>query len=397
MQKENLTEEKEIAVSSENKSNGKKDLLKGLTFPELKDYFVGKGHRAFRGAQIFHWMYNRLVDDFFLMNNLPKEIRQELTDSCELKTLKYVTSEVSSTSSTKKYIFETSEGNLIESVIIPEEVYLDPDQSRFGQTRTDEKQKRTTLCISTQVGCPLDCQFCATGLMGYKKNLTPGEIFDQYSLAANDYGKDKITNIVYMGMGEPLLNYDATVKSLQIFADELTKGISLKKITVSTAGIAPRIIDLADTGLKVKIALSLHSCFDEIRNVIMPINKKYPFKQNIDAVRYYARKTGTRITFEYVMLKDINDRDEDLNALKRLCSEIPSKINVIPFNSLEHMNPTGFSAQLKSSSKERIEKFVEELRNRNVTVTVRFTQGDDIAAACGQLALPLQKERGILK
>jgi 23S rRNA (adenine2503-C2)-methyltransferase len=390
MQKENLIEEKGIAISGESKSNGKKDLLKGLTFPELKNYFVGKGHRGFRGAQIFHWIYNRLVDDFYLMNNLPKEIRQELADTCELKTLKYVTSEVSPSSGTKKYIFETSEGNLIESVIIPEEV-TELEESEFDRNKIKEPRKRTTLCISTQVGCPLDCQFCATGLMGYKKNLTPGEIFDQYSLAANDYGKDKITNIVYMGMGEPLLNFDATVKSLQIFADELTKGISLKKITVSTAGIAPRIIDLADTALKVKIALSLHSCFDEIRDVIMPINKKYSLKQNIDAVRYYARKTGTRITFEYIMLKDINDRNEDLNALKRLCSEIPSKVNVIPFNSLEHMNPTGFSAQLKSSPKERIEKFVEELRNRNVTVTIRFTQGDDIAAACGQLALPLTK------
>jgi len=372
MQKVDLPREKQTNVSEVTKPNSKKDLLKGLTQQELKTYFAEKGHRAFRGAQIFHWMYNHLVDDFFLMNNLPNEIRQELADRCETRTLNYVTSEISPETGTKKYIFETTEGNKIESVIIPEE-------------------KRTTLCISTQVGCPLDCQFCATGLMGYKKNLTSGEIFDQYSLAANDYGKEKITNIVYMGMGEPLLNYDSTVKSLQIFGDEMTKGISLKKITVSTAGIAPRIIDLADTGLRVKIALSLHSCFDEIRDIIMPVNKKYSVKQNIDAVRHYARKTGTRITFEYIMLKDINDRDVDLNALKRICSEIPSKVNVIPFNSLEHMNPTGFSAQLKPTPKERIEKFIEELRNRNITVTVRFTQGDDIAAACGQLALPLTK------
>ena len=372
MQKVDLSEEKQTNVSEVTKPNSKKDLLKGLTQQELKTYFAEKGHRAFRGAQVFHWMYNHLVDDFFLMNNLPKEIRQELADRCETRTLNYVTSEISPETGTKKYIFETTEENKIESVIIPEE-------------------KRITLCISTQVGCPLDCQFCATGLMGYKKNLTSGEIFDQYSLAANDYGKEKITNIVYMGMGEPLLNYDSTVKSLQIFGDEMTKGISLKKITVSTAGIAPRIIDLADTGLRVKIALSLHSCFDEIRDIIMPVNKKYSVKQNIDAVRYYARKTGTRITFEYIMLKDINDRDVDLNALKRICSEIPSKVNVIPFNSLEHMNPTGFSAQLKPTPKERIEKFIEELRNRNITVTVRFTQGDDIAAACGQLALPLTK------
>lgn len=369
MKEQNLSKEKQTAVLGNN-SGKKKDLLKGMTLPELKTYFTNKGHRAFRGAQIFHWMYNHLVDDFFLMNNLPKEIRQELSDTCETRTLNYVTSETSLETGTKKYIFETFEGNKIESVIIPEE-------------------KRTTLCISTQVGCPLDCQFCATGLMGYKKNLTTGEIFDQYSMAANDYGKDKITNIVYMGMGEPLLNYDVTVKSLEIFGDEMTKGISLKKITVSTAGIAPRIYDLAETGLRVKIALSLHSCFDEIRDILMPINKKYSIKQNIDAVRHYARKTGTRITFEYIMLKDINDRDEDINALRRICSEIPSKINVIPFNSLEHMNPAGFPAELKPTPKERIEKFIEELRNRNITVTVRFTQGDDIAAACGQLAYPL--------
>ncbi len=317
MENDILKEDKGITISAANESNRKKDLLKGLTLPELKSYFAEKGHRAFRGAQIFHWMYNHLVDDFFLMNNLPKEIRQELNDSCELKTLKHVTSEISSITGTKKYIYETSEGNLIESVIIPEEINLDPDESRFGQIK-EEDRKRTTLCISTQVGCPLDCQFCATGLMGYKKNLTAGEIFDQYSLSANDYGKDKITNIVYMGMGEPLLNFDATVKSLQIFGDELTKGISLKKITISTAGIAPKITDLANTGLKVKLALSLHSCFDEIRDLIMPINKKYSIKQNIDAVRYYARKTGTRITFEYVMLKDINDRDEDLKCIKKI-------------------------------------------------------------------------------
>jgi 23S rRNA (adenine2503-C2)-methyltransferase len=366
----------------------KKTILKGLTLKELKEYFRSVGHRGFRGEQVFNWTYNHLVDDFFLMNNLPKEIRQELDSSCELKTLNYVTSEVSASSGTKKYIFETSEGNKIESVIIPDEVNLDLSD----QEKTKEpKRRRTTLCISTQVGCPLDCKFCATGLMGYKKNLTAGEIFDQYSFAARDFGKDKITNIVYMGMGEPLLNYDATVKSLMIFGDGLTKGVAPKKITVSTAGIAPRIIDLADTGLDVKLALSLHSCFDDIRSKIMPINEKYSFKQNIDAVRYYARQTGTRITFEYVMLKGINDREEDLAALRKLCSEIPSKVNVIPFNSLKHMKPKGLSAKLKPSPGLIIERFVEELRNKNITVTVRFTQGDDIAAACGQLALPLTR------
>ena len=346
----------------------KKVLLKGMPLDELNDYFVSIGEPKFRGGQVFNWMYNHLVTDFTEMNNLSKELRNKLSDNTIIKTLDYVDSEVSESTGTKKFVFETNEHNKIESVIIPEE-------------------NRKTLCISTQIGCPLDCKFCATGLMGYKKNLSAGEIFDQYLLAAKDYGKDNLTNIVYMGMGEPLLNYSATINSLKIFADELTTGISLRKITVSTAGIAPKIIDLADSGLKVKIALSLHSCFEDTRSKIMPINIKYSLKQNIDAIKYYVKKTGTRITFEYIMLKDINDRQDDINALARLCSEIPSKINVIPFNSLKHMNPEGFSALLEPTPKHRIEDFVTKLRDRNITVNVRYSQGDDIAAACGQLAV----------
>jgi 23S rRNA (adenine2503-C2)-methyltransferase len=346
----------------------KKAILKGMTLDELNNYFISIGEPAFRGGQVFNWIYNHLVTDFSDMKNLPKSLRAKLSEDTIIKTLGYVDSEVSASTGTKKFIFETGELNKIESVIIPEE-------------------NRTTLCISTQIGCPLDCKFCATGLMGYKKNLSAGEIFDQYMLTAKDYGKDNISNIVYMGMGEPLLNYAATVNSLKIFADEITTGISLKKITVSTAGIAPKIIELADSGLKVKIALSLHSCFEDTRSKIMPINIKYPLKQNIDAIKYYVKKTGTRITFEYVMLKDINDRQDDINALARLCSEIPSKVNVIPFNSLKHMNPEGFSALLEPTPKHRIEDFVAKLRDRNITVNVRYTQGDDIAAACGQLAV----------
>jgi 23S rRNA (adenine2503-C2)-methyltransferase len=314
-------------------------------------------------------MYNHLAENFDEMGNLPKSLRSQFNKENELKTLTYLDSKISPESGTKKYIFQTAEKNIIESVIIPE-------------------QRRTTLCISTQAGCPLDCRFCATGLMGYKKNLTPGEIFDQFMLAAKDYGKDKLTNIVYMGMGEPLLNFSNTLKSLEIFGNELTKGISLKKITVSTAGIAPKIKELADSGLKVKLAFSLHSCFEDVRTRIMPINKKYSIKENIESLKYFSGKTGTRITFEYIMLKDINDRDEDLKALVKLSKTIPSKINVIPFNSLEHMNPSGISAELEPTQKHRIEEFSQKLRDRDVTVIVRLTQGGDIAAACGQLAYP---------
>jgi 23S rRNA (adenine2503-C2)-methyltransferase len=346
----------------------KKIRLKGLTLPELQDYFMESGEPKFRAEQVFNWMYNHLADNFTEMKNLPKNLRSSLSDNAEINTLSLAGSEVSEETGTKKFIFETKEKNIIESVLIPE-------------------KKRTTLCISTQVGCPLDCKFCATGLMGYKKNLTAGEIFDQYKIAAKDYGKENITNIVYMGMGEPLLNYKETVKSLEIFGEELTTGISLKKITVSTVGIAPKITELADTGLNVKLAFSLHSCFEDIRTKIMPINKKYSLEQNIEAMQYYSRKTGTRITFEYVMLKGINDRNEDLNALVKLCSKIPSKVNVIPFNSLKHMNPTGYSAMLEPTARKRIDDFVDRLRNKNVTVIVRYTQGEDIAAACGQLAV----------
>jgi 23S rRNA (adenine2503-C2)-methyltransferase len=312
-------------------------------------------------------MYNHLSTNIDEMSNIPKTIRNEIRDEIELQTLNYFQAEQSDISKTKKYIFSTKDNLKIESVVIPEET-------------------RTTLCLSTQVGCPLDCQFCATGLMGYRRNLTSGEIFDQYMLAAKDWGKEKITNIVYMGMGEPLLNYHNTLKSLKIFSHEITKGISIRKITVSTAGIAPKIKELADSDIKVKIALSLHSCSEEMRSKLMPINQKYSLKENLMAVRYYAKKTGTRITFEYVMLKDLNDTDEDVNALVKICKEIPSKINVIPFNSLKHMNPSGFASQLESSPKDKIDDFVRKLRDKNITVMVRQTQGDDIAGACGQLA-----------
>jgi len=193
-----------------------------------------------------------------------------------------------------------------------------------------------------------------------------------------------------MGMGEPLLNFNETIKSLGIFAEDLTTGINPRKITVSTAGIAPKIKELEETKLKVKLAFSLHSCFEEIRSNIMPINKKYSLKENIEALKSYAVKTNTRITFEYVMLEGINDRNEDIKALARLMSTIPSKLNIIPFNSLEHMDPSGFSGKLRSTPMERIHQFADKLREKNITVMLRNTQGDDIAAACGQLAIKVQ-------
>ena len=360
-----------MIVKEEN--NLLKQTLKGFTLEELRDHFISINEPTFRAEQVFKWMYGDIVDDFDEMENIPKPLRKKLSEEFYIDTLRYFKSETSPSTKTKKYIFETVEGNQIESVVIPE-------------------KKRTTLCVSTQVGCPLDCKFCATGLMGYKKNLTAGEIFDQFKLASKDYKDSEITNIVYMGMGEPLLNFKETVKSLEIFSEELTTGMSLKKITVSTAGIAPKIRELSETGLKVKLAFSLHSCFEDIRSKIMPINEKYSLKENIERLKEYAKISGTRITFEYVMLKDINDRNEDVKAIARLMSYLPSKLNIIPFNSLKHMNPSGLAGELESSSEDRILWFADKLREKNITVMLRNTQGDDIAAACGQLAIKVQHE-----
>ncbi len=342
--------------------------LKGLTLEQLGSFFESIGEQKFRGEQVFNWINNQLIFEFDEMLNLSKNLREKLKNECELECLKLTEVQSSGSTSTKKYLMRTFDEKYIESVIIPDDT-------------------RNTLCLSTQVGCPLDCKFCATGLMGYKRNLNSAEILDQYLLAAKDLGKDNITNIVYMGMGEPLLNFKNTIDSLQILTHELNKGISRNRITVSTAGIPHKIKELADSGLRVKLALSLHSCFNDIRSRIMPINKKYPLDELLDACEYYAKKTKTRITFEYTMLQDLNDRDEDIRGLTKLSRRIPSKVNVIPFNSIKHMDPEGISAGLEPTSREVIRKFVEKLRNNNVTVMVRDTQGDDIAAACGQLAV----------
>lgn len=349
-------------------NNDNKTLLKGLTLSELEEYFLSINQPKFRAQQIFNWMYNHVSFDFADMQNLSKELRSSLDETCSLKALNLVETQDSPSTGTKKYLFETYDGKKIESVLIPDE-------------------DRNTLCISTQVGCPLDCKFCATGLMGFKRNLTVGEVVDQYLLAAKDVGKDKITNIVYMGMGEPLLNFDVTIKSIEIFTHELTKGLSRNRITVSTAGIPNKIKELMESPFRVKLAFSLHSPFDEIRNKIMPINKKYPLHENLSILKAYAQKTRTRITFEYTMLKDLNDRDIDVKELTRICSKLPSKINIIPFNSIKHMSPGGISAELEPTPTNSIHRFADRLRNNNITVMIRETQGDDIAAACGQLAI----------
>lgn len=345
----------------------KKPEIKGLTLSQLEKHFLSIGEKKFRAHQVFNWLYNNLATDFESMGTLPKKLRKTLTKEFSLETLLLKTTQTSSQTGTKKFLYLTHDEKAIETVLIP-------------------GGERGTLCISSQVGCPLDCKFCATGLMGFKRNLSVGEIVDQYFFTAKNVGKNVITNIVFMGMGEPLLNFDNLMSALDIFTNQHNNRISRTKITVSTSGIPEKITALADSPHRVKLALSLHSAFDDIRSTIMPVNKKFPLKDVIEAIKYYSRVTATTITFEYTMLKGINDRDEDIRALTKLCHSLPSKINIIPFNSIAHMSPDGVSKQLVPTSLKDIGIFAQKLRDNNVTVMLRDTQGDDIAAACGQLA-----------
>lgn len=342
--------------------------IKNFNLEELQKFIKEMGDSAFRGKQIFNWIYENYAIDFDEMTNIPISLRNRLKNEANINSLKLTKKKSSTSTETVKYLFETNDGKKIESVIIPE-------------------KERRTLCISTQVGCPLDCKFCATGVMGYTRNLSVGEILDQYLLTSKDILPNEITNIVFMGMGEPLLNYSSTEKVLKILLQDLGNKIGRTRITVSTAGIPNKIRELADSGLRVKLALSLHSCFNEVRNKIMPINLKYNIEENIDALKYYAKQTKTKIMFEYTMLKGINDRKEDLDALKKLCGQLPSKVNIIPFNSISHIANNGFSSTLEPTPFEEVKEFAEKLMSKDIFVMLRNTQGNDIAAACGQLAI----------
>lgn len=341
--------------------------FKNFSLQEIEQFLIKTGAAKFRGQQIYNWMYKNYVVDFSEMKNIPKDLLSELKMNVSLTTLNPETSLNSNSTKTVKYLFSTKDNKSIESVIIPE-------------------RRRTTLCLSTQVGCPLDCKFCATGLMGFSRNLTVGEIIDQYLMTSKMY-KEEITNIVYMGMGEPMLNFENVLKSLNIFLDENSVGLGRNRITISTSGIPDKIRELAESKYRIKLALSLHSCFDETRSLIMPINKRYSLKEVIDSLEYYYRNTKNPLTYEYIMLKDLNDTEKDIKALTKLTRRFPSKLNVIPFNSIEHMVPEGFSANLIPTAKDEIIKFVNRLKQNGVTVMIRDTQGDDIAAACGQLAI----------
>ncbi len=347
--------------------------LKGFDLPELQKFVEGLGEKKYRAAQLFSWLYTKGARSFDEMTDISKEFRSTLREVANITGVEELSRSVSKDGTTK-FLLRLIDEYAIESVLIPPE------------KKSPNAESRLTLCLSTQVGCPLDCKFCATGTMGFFRNLSAGEIIDQV-LYAQTQSDRRITNLVYMGMGEPMLNYENVMKSIDIVTNDHSLNIGTRHITISTAGYANKIRQMADEDRKVKLALSLHSLDNEKRALLMPITKKYPVKELIDALEYYYRKTRHRPTFEYILFDSFNDTDSDIKKFTALSKRIPCKINIIPFHSIDFTNPSGFAATLKPTPREGVDRFADKLRKADITVMIRGSSGEDIEAACGQLAV----------
>lgn len=348
--------------------------LLGLSKAELEKFFADLGEKPFRASQVMKWIYQFGVTDFYQMTNLSKKLQERLSDIAHISPPTVRFKEFSN-DGTRKWVFEVAGGSLVETVLIPAD-----DNKQFG---------RKTLCISSQVGCALDCSFCSTGKQGFERDLKSSEIIGQLWVANQSYMENVpvserqnfVTNVVMMGMGEPLLNYEPVVKSMSIMLDDHAFGLSKRRVTLSTSGIVPKMYDLAKD-IDVALAISLHAPNDELRNELVPINKKYPLAELIRAAKAYVYDENPRhkkhVTIEYVMLKDVNDTDEHARQLVDLLKDLPSKINLIPFNPFPH-------APYERSSNNRIHAFSNILNQAGYVCTIRQTRGDDIDAACGQL------------
>ena len=328
-----------------------------MTSQELSDVVVELGEKAFRGRQVAKWVYEKAAQTFDDMVDLPRNFRNTLNESFVVSCLETASHKTSS-DRVDKLLVHNGDNQVYECVLLP---YSD----------------RVSCCISSQVGCPMGCTFCATGLGGFDRNLTTGEIVGQY-LRLQALSDRRISHVVFMGMGEPLLNFGALVKSLQILHDEI--GLSYRHITVSTVGLVPQIQELQQLNLPIHLALSLHSPFDDVRSQLMPVNHKWPVSVVVQSMRDYARATGRKVTFEYLLIDQLNDTTEQAEALARLVKGTPCVVNLIPFNWVD--TGLGFARP----GVDRIRDFRGTLENRGVNVTQRVERGHDIAAACGQLA-----------
>ncbi len=335
--------------------------LYDLALPELEENLAGRGHPAYRARQIWNWAYKRLAADWAAMTDLPAALRAELAGSLPLSTLDVVRELTADDGETIKTLYRTRDGELAETVLM-----LYPD--------------RATVCVSCQVGCAVGCAFCATGLGGLTRNLTTGEMVAQVvgaARAARERGRE-LTNLVMMGMGEPLHNYAETMKFVAILNDPAGMGFGARRITISTSGVVPNILKLAEEPWQVNLAVSLHAPDDAMRDDLVPINRKHPVAELMDAVRAYIDRTGRRVSFEYALMRGINDSDDTARALADLLRGTLCHVNVIPLNPVdvlpyERPDPAG------------IERFAATLRDSGIPTTVRYSRGLEIDAACGQL------------
>jgi len=340
-----------------------KQNIRELSKKELSDFFVEKGEKAFRAKQVYEWLWKKQVVSFDAMTNISLSTREMLMDNFKIPTVTVAEKQISS-DRTIKNAFRLTDGKITEGVLIP-------------------TPKRMTACISSQVGCSLTCKFCATGKLERLRNIAAEEIFDQVVLIkkqAEEHYQTPLSNIVYMGMGEPLLNYGNVLKSIDYITSEEGLGMSPKRITVSTAGIAKMIKKLGDDEVKFNLALSLHAATDAKRSEIMPINETNTLEVLSEALTYFYEKTGTRIMIEYIIFKDFNDSIEDAKSLAEFCKAFPTKINIIEYNPIDN-------AEFEKADPEQTDKFAAFLENTfNLIVHVRRSRGKDIDAACGQLA-----------
>ena len=339
----------------------KKD-IRALTKDELRAFFVDQGDKAFRGNQVYEWLWQKSAHSFDDMTSISKQTRQMLDDNFVINHIK-VDSMQRSSDGTIKNAVRLHDGLIVESVLIP--------------TKT-----RTTACVSSQVGCSLDCKFCATARLKRMRNLNPDEIYDQVVAIDKEsklYHNRPLSNIVFMGMGEPLMNYNNVLKAIDKITSPEGLGISPKRIVVSTSGVPKMIKKMADDEVKFKLAVSLHSARDSVRTSIMPFNATFPLADLREALEYWYTKTKNPITYEYVVWQGINDKKEDVDALIKFCKFAPSKVNLIEYNPID-------DGDFRQADNEAINMYVSMLERNRITVTVRRSRGKDIDAACGQLA-----------
>lgn len=354
-------------------NNKKPKQLRGLNLAELTELCVALDQKPFRGKQLFEWIYTHRIQNVHEITNMPASFLEKLSH-IPLSTLTLGDVQESE-DGTKKILFTTAGGKDIETVIIPSELVGD-----------DNVPKRRTICVSTQIGCALDCAFCATGSMGLLGNLSAGEIMDQFIIGEQVAGT-KLTNLVYMGMGEPMMNYNSVMRSVELLTDSQSNMLGAKRITLSTAGVVKNIRRMADEDRKIKLAVSLHSVHNHKRSDIMPINNSVPIEQLMETVEYYYRKTRIPVTYEYIVFGTYNTSRSDVQRLARITRRVPSKVNVIPFHDVDFVRESGGSVELTSATQEQFDAFVYALKREGVTVMARSSSGKDIHAACGQLAL----------